>query len=771
MDGIEGYFKSIWNANDNNFYQGAHFINGKWEPNKKDFAVDCQTWAIAVLGPELIDRWFGKGSALKMWQKTKELSAYKKDGKLCGVGFTSEHDRLTVEWSAGAILACRILADYYKDNSILDDAQSMRRGIDEFKFETEAGKAAYSYSSRRAPIPFGWNSHSPEVLSTASTSWVVMLEKDFNPFILGGKAVTIEAKQKRAAAVSPKFRLQTSSTRKSSLPSAQGENSLLTSSVAGGGRVLITGGAGYFGSELARCLLAKGLNVWVIDDESTGHRQAVPKEIVEQGRYIKGNVCDSALLTRIISSNYIDTVYHLAAKTLMGDSVETPALYYYTNVIGTLSVAEAIRRAQEEQNRKIILLNVSTCGVFDDSAEEVAKGVGFTEKTSVRPTAPYTETKLLAEQILEEYRRKGILEYASVRPFNIVGASMDGKYGEDTGHATHLITVIGKRILDRSTMASFGNDWPTATVPAEAKLTLEEYRILGINEPDGSCIREYVWVVEMCELAYQIVGYLRKNAGSDVDRVFLGCTGVPLSTLKVIKAAYDEAIKLGMISHPLKTVIAGRRPGDDAIKMGDRKQNEEKLGFTPQAPLGIVLSTHLKFIRSQPKGYGDDKISYRDLSEADSLSLLIPRLEAADLSGTLKQKILFRLMTDLVISGVNCKGNDSDPKVIRRKTIVSDLQVTRGNILRDYSLDAAVNNAALLDAFMKTVEIADKKEALVLAASLENISTDFPTYWSLLKTFAGVSGNVADIHKLQTSFTRKTPAQGENSLKEKLHHL
>ena len=197
MDRIEVYLKSVWDKKSNVFYQGAHYTDSSWKPNTAPFATDCQTWAIDVLGPAVIDGWFGEGTAMKMWQKTKELAGYVKDGKLKGVGFSSEHDRLSIEWTAGAILATRILTDYYKTKhpewatEVSNDAESMRNGIDDYKFEVTPGQSAYAYSSRRGVIPFGWNSHSPDVLSTTSTSWVVLLEKGFNPFILGGQQIPV----------------------------------------------------------------------------------------------------------------------------------------------------------------------------------------------------------------------------------------------------------------------------------------------------------------------------------------------------------------------------------------------------------------------------------------------------------------------------------------------------------------------------------------------------------------------------------------------------
>ncbi len=191
MNGLESYFKIAWNPREGYFYQGMAYRDGAWQPETKHFATDVQTWGILVLGPESLDTWFGEGAAYQMWQAAKMRSgSYTKSGALNGVGFTTEHDRVSVEWTAGAIFAARLLARHYETISplwaqeALVDASSMRQGIEVLRADFPEGQAAYAYSSKRAWIPFGWYSHDPDVLSLASTAWVVLLDADFNPFHL-----------------------------------------------------------------------------------------------------------------------------------------------------------------------------------------------------------------------------------------------------------------------------------------------------------------------------------------------------------------------------------------------------------------------------------------------------------------------------------------------------------------------------------------------------------------------------------------------------------
>ena len=191
MGRIESYLKDAWNDEGQYFYQGMHFTDGQWIPNTDYFATDVQTWGIAKLGPKMIDDWFGEGAAFRMWKKTKELSGSRKENnRLLGVGFSEENNRISIEWTAGAIYAANALDKYYLNSHpdwsdiAFQDAITMRQGIDAYRFDLSPEKAAYSYSSRRDWIPFGWFSHDMNVMSLVSTCWVILLDMQFNPFYL-----------------------------------------------------------------------------------------------------------------------------------------------------------------------------------------------------------------------------------------------------------------------------------------------------------------------------------------------------------------------------------------------------------------------------------------------------------------------------------------------------------------------------------------------------------------------------------------------------------
>lgn len=189
--GIEAYMKDYGFDRENGvFYQGGFLIEGEFVPNPI-FAVDCQTWGTIVMGPEGLDRSFGEGTAYRVWKNTKDRSgARDADGKLWGVGFTDSHDAASVEWSAGAIQAVRMLAEHYQESrpewarELVEDAQLMREGMEKLKVDTGDGQTAYLYASRRFYIPFGWWAN--PIPSLVSTSWMLLLDEGFNPFVLGG---------------------------------------------------------------------------------------------------------------------------------------------------------------------------------------------------------------------------------------------------------------------------------------------------------------------------------------------------------------------------------------------------------------------------------------------------------------------------------------------------------------------------------------------------------------------------------------------------------
>jgi UDP-glucose 4-epimerase len=227
-------------------------------------------------------------------------------------------------------------------------------------------------------------------------------------------------------------------------------------------KVLVTGGAGYIGSHVARRLGRAGHEVWCYDNLSTGHRAAVVA-----GQLIVGDVADQARLETALREHKIDGVMHFAASTAVGESVENPAKYYGNNVAATLTLLDAIRAV--DVNRLVFSSTTATYGAPDR--------MPITEDMPQLPINPYGFGKLVVERALADYARAYGLGYAALRYFNAAGASPDGELGEDHTPESHLIPLVLQAALgQRESITIFGDDYPTR---------------------DGTCIRDYIHVDDL----------------------------------------------------------------------------------------------------------------------------------------------------------------------------------------------------------------------------------------------------------------------------------
>ena len=235
-------------------------------------------------------------------------------------------------------------------------------------------------------------------------------------------------------------------------------------------RLLVTGGAGYIGSVVASSLIEAGHDVTVLDDLSTGHADAVPPKAA----FIRGTLRGDA--ARVLSEG-IDAVLHFAAKSLVGESVENPALYWSHNLGGSLALLEAMR---ETGVRRIVFS--STAAVYGEPERTPIE-----ETDPTRPTSPYGASKLAVDTSLSEFARMYGFGAVSLRYFNVAGAHQDqgGKwYGERHSPETHLIPNILKMALPATSggvpgaVKIFGDDYPT---------------------PDGTCVRDYIHVADLAD--------------------------------------------------------------------------------------------------------------------------------------------------------------------------------------------------------------------------------------------------------------------------------
>ena len=304
------------------------------------------------------------------------------------------------------------------------------------------------------------------------------------------------------------------------------------------GCVLVTGGAGFIGSHTCKLLAAAGIEPIVYDNLVTGHRGAV-----RWGPLVKGDIQDTDLLVRTLAEYKPHAVIHFAASAYVGESVEDPAKYYLNNVAGSLSLLEACRRVQV---MKIVFS--STCATYGTPAN-----LPIRETTPQNPISPYGRSKLMVEQILEDYDSAYGLRYVSLRYFNACGADPEGELREDHEPETHLIPralLCASGKLDR--LALFGDDHETV---------------------DGTCVRDYIHVTDLARAHVQAVQYLID--GKESLAVNLG-SGQGTSIREVLEA-------IGRLTaRPVPTVVAPKRPGDPPILIADSTLASKRLGFVAQ---------------------------------------------------------------------------------------------------------------------------------------------------------------------------------------------
>jgi UDP-glucose 4-epimerase len=326
-------------------------------------------------------------------------------------------------------------------------------------------------------------------------------------------------------------------------------------------RILVIGGAGYIGSHAVKLFLSRGHDVWVYDNLSMGHRQAVPAE-----RLIVGDLAQAERLDQVLLERRIEAVVHFAAFAYVGESVKNPAKYYQNNLVNTLTLFEAMRR---HRIGKIVFS--STCATYG-----IPEAVPITESEKQKPINPYGNTKLAVEMALADYAAAYEWGYAALRYFNASGAAPDGTIGEDHDPETHLIPLVIQAIMgQRPAIEVFGTDYPT---------------------PDGTCIRDYIHVDDLADAHLLALEGLRP--GKEL-RYNLG-TGHGYSVREVIRVAEEVTGK----KCPVKE--GPRRAGDPPALVAGADKVRRELGWSPRyTDLKPIIETAWNWHRRHPKGYDD----------------------------------------------------------------------------------------------------------------------------------------------------------------------
>ncbi len=324
--------------------------------------------------------------------------------------------------------------------------------------------------------------------------------------------------------------------------------------------VLVTGGAGYIGSVIVAALVEQGHGVAVVDSLYKGHRRAVtpPADLVTV------DLADGAAIRRLLSERRVEAVIHMAADSLVGESMQNPAKYYRNNVINSLTLAEAM--LAEGVTR---LVFSSTAAVYGEPER-----VPITEDFPLQPTNVYGETKLVFERALAWYERIKDLKWIALRYFNAAGATE--RLGEDHDPESHLIPIVLQVPLGkRDHVPLFGTDYPTR---------------------DGTCIRDYIHVVDLAEAHILALEALSGEAAQ--SRAYNLGNGTGYSNREVIEAARR------VTGHPIPVEEQPRRPGDPAALVAGSSDIARDLGWKPRYPeIDEIVASAWRWHQRHPNGY------------------------------------------------------------------------------------------------------------------------------------------------------------------------
>ncbi len=325
--------------------------------------------------------------------------------------------------------------------------------------------------------------------------------------------------------------------------------------------ILVPGGAGYIGSHIVYALLEQGREVVVVDNLQTGHVESIhPKALFE-----RGDIRNESFLDDILKRHKIDAVIHFAANSLVGESMEKPLMYYDNNFYGTLVLLKSL--VKNGVGNVVFSSTAATYGA--------PERVPILESDPTNPTNTYGETKLAMEKMFKWANQAGGPRFVSLRYFNACGAHASGNIGEDHRPESHLIPII---------LQVANGQRPEVTIYGE------DYRT-----PDGTCIRDYIHVMDLAQAHLAAVDYLLKGGKSDVFN--LG-NGVGFSVREVVEMCRK------VTGHAIPAKLGARRPGDPDQLVASSDKARTILGFDPkQAALEEIVSSAWNWHKSHPRGF------------------------------------------------------------------------------------------------------------------------------------------------------------------------
>lgn len=312
--------------------------------------------------------------------------------------------------------------------------------------------------------------------------------------------------------------------------------------------ILVCGGAGYIGSHTVKELVDT-YEVVVLDNLTTGFEHLID----ERATFVQGDLGDGAVLDKLFAAHRIDAVFHFAANSLVGESVENPLKYYRNNVSATLVLLE--KMIEHGIKRFIFSSTAATYGIPDTGM--------ITEHTATNPINPYGRSKLMVEQILADIAHVHDFQYVVLRYFNAAGAHASGDIGESHDPESHLIPIVLQHLLgQREKISVFGTDYDTA---------------------DGTCVRDYIHVTDLARA--HILSYEGMESGKIANETYNLGNGAGYSVNEIIESCQQVSGKQATVEY------APRRAGDPATLVASSEKIEKALGWKPAYDLPAIISS------------------------------------------------------------------------------------------------------------------------------------------------------------------------------------
>lgn len=320
-------------------------------------------------------------------------------------------------------------------------------------------------------------------------------------------------------------------------------------------KILVTGGAGYIGSFMTKKLLDSGNDVVVIDSLERGKKDRVDT----RATFIEGNLLDKDFIRKTFSTYNPTNIIHFAGYISMGESMHSPTMYFENNIHAVINILESVK------SQPTNFIFSSTAGVYGNPTK-----IPIPEDHSKNPTNPYGESKYIVERILPWYREIYRLNYVCLRYFNAAGAALDGSMGENHDPETHIIPKAIDAVIHNTFFFLFGEDY---------------------NTPDGTCIRDYIHVLDLVEAHILALEKLQRNPGGYAYNVGTGRGHSNREVLAMLEKVTGKKVSV---------VIKERRLGDTDMLIADSAAITKDLGFTPQySDLKTIVTTAWQWHKRQ----------------------------------------------------------------------------------------------------------------------------------------------------------------------------